>query len=177
MEPFIGEIRMFTWNWAPVGFALCDGAILQVQQNQALFALLSKTYGGDGVRTFALPDMRGRVAIPFNASYPLGRTGGAETVTLTADQVPAHVHTTNTVAAPGNAAGANGNLYAQVGRFKTNPTIRVYANPPVPAGAALVPLSATTIASAGGATGHANLQPYLVVNFCIATTGYYPPRD
>ncbi len=179
MEPFIGEIRVFMWDWAMEGFALCDGAILQVNQNPALFALINKTYGGDGVRTFALPDLRGRVAMPSdrtNDRYPLGEMGGAETVSLKADQVPRHSHRTNTVAFPGDAVGARDNLYAKVGQFRDNLPIDVYANPPMPPGSSLVMLSATTIASAGGGVAHPNMQPYLTVNFCIAIAGVFPIR-
>lgn len=178
MEPFLGEIRMFSYSWAPRGWALCNGAQLTIQQNQALYTLITNKYGGNGTTNFNLPDLRGQVPVSQGQSpvssniYNIGMKGGQETVTLTASQMPAHIHTTNVMDTTGNSAAPAGNLFAVPGQFKTNPVIPIYApkgtNTPVALNTAVVGMS-------GGAP-HSNMQPWAVTNYCIATSGLYPQR-
>jgi microcystin-dependent protein len=172
-QPFIGEIRMFGGNFAPVGWALCEGQIQQISQNSALFNLIGTTYGGDGVNTFALPDLRGRVPNHQGQSagtsvYVIGEISGVENVTLTGLQLPAHTHTAN-AAAIGNtdtpvnhypAADPAGNVV----QFKANT-------------AANATMNGSAIATAGGNQPHSNLQPLLAVNYIIALFGIFPSRN
>jgi microcystin-dependent protein len=168
-DPLIGEIRMFAGNFAPQGWAFCDGQLLPVAQNAALFSLLGTTYGGDGRTTFALPDLRGRVPVhpgqgPGLSQRRLGEKGGQESVTLSEAQIPAHVHKalgTNDQATfnePENALLARGRSY------ENNPTSEVAMHP-------------DTISSTGGGQDHDNLQPYLCINFIIALQGLFPSRS
>ncbi|WP_162305935.1 phage tail protein [Oleisolibacter albus] len=180
MDPFVGEIRMFSFVWAPRGWAACTGAQLQVRQNPALFSLIGNKFGGDGVNNFNLPDLRGRVPLgqgqyvdpAGTAAYQIGNTGGSETVTLTQPQIPQHIHTTNVVTTTGNSPAPGANLLAQPGVYQNNPVIAIYAPR---GGNAPVALAASTVSSSGGAP-HPNLQPWAVTNYCIATTGVYPSR-
>lgn len=188
MEPFIGEIRMFSWNWAPEGFALCNGTTLQISQNQALAALLGNTYGGDRVKTFNLPDLRGRTPVMEGAdpnishTYALGEKGGTDAVTLTSAQVPIHSHQVGAITDPGNAvtpglpSQKGANVFATVAKLGTNPTAAIYYTPP--AGTTpTVALQSSTVSTAGGGSPHSNMQPYTTTNFCIATLGLWPPRQ
>lgn len=188
MEPFVGEIRMFSWDWPPHGFALCNGAILQISQNQALAALLGNTYGGDRVKTFGLPDLRGRTPVMEGTdatiahTYALGEKGGVDAVTLTPTQVPIHIHTVGANTDPGNAvvpglpAQKGANLFATVAQLGTNPTCSIYYTPP--AGTTpTVSLNSSSVSASGGSLPHSNMQPFTVTNFCIATTGIWPPRQ
>ncbi|MGH9445428.1 MAG: phage tail protein [Terriglobia bacterium] len=164
-EPFLGEIRVFGFNFAPQGWASCNGQILPIAQNQALFALLGTTYGGDGQRTFALPDLRSRAAMHLGSLYPQGQSAGAETVQLTLNQIPSHTHAVNCGNAAANQASPAGGFWAQ-----DNQAYKLYSN-------------STDSALAPGAVGavggqpHPNLQPYLCVNFCIALQGIFPSRN
>ena len=178
MDPFLGEIRIFGWNWAPKGWALCNGASLPVQQNIALFSLLGVTFGGTANQSFNLPDLQGRTPIAFGTgadgiAYQWGDKGGAEAVELTVNNLPPHIHSVNAFAGSGDKPGLTGNLPANVayGSGKTSGS-NIYAAPQNP-----VALAADTVANAGGTEGHPNMQPYTVVNFCIATLGLFPPRD
>jgi microcystin-dependent protein len=171
-DPFGAEIRIFPFFFAPKGWAFCDGQLLPLSQNTALFSLLGTTYGGDGKSTFALPDMQGNVPMhpgqgPGLSLHDLGETGGSETVTLLESEIPAHSHTLNALAAVGNRTTPVTNTIARV----TGATPYV-----VPAGAALVNMSDQALAPAGGDLPHNNLQPYLTLNFCIALQGVFPPR-
>jgi microcystin-dependent protein len=187
-EPFLGEIMLFAGTFAPRGYALCNGQLLSITQNTALFSLLGTTYGGDGRTTFALPDLRGRFPLgagqgPGNLSpYNLGQPGGSETITLSTAQLPAHTHSVGGIPATTAAATSSspaGNVLAVAnGRTTTseeNLTLNTYA----PAGTS----PATTLGSGGttGSTGNgqpiSNLSPYLALNFCIAVQGIYPSRD
>jgi microcystin-dependent protein len=166
-EPFIAEIRMFSFGFAPKGWATCDGQLMAIAQNQALFALLGVMYGGNGTSNFNLPDLRGRIPIHIASGYPQGTASGTETVQLTLSQIPPHTHglqaTTNTttVNVPvGNAFANSPSAY---------PIYSDVAN--------LVTMNAATIASEGGGGGHVNIQPFLVINFCIALSGYFPSRN
>jgi microcystin-dependent protein len=171
MDPFVAEIRIFPFNFAPKGWAFCDGQILPLSQNTALFSLLGTTYGGDGKTTFALPDMQGNAPMhpgqgPGLSLHDLGETGGSDTVTLLETEIPSHNHALNVSAADATDQQAGGELYAGgVGG------IAFYGVP-----GPLTSVSASTIAPAGGSQPHNNLQPYLTLNFCIALQGVFPPR-
>ena len=169
-EPFIGEIRMFAGNFAPRGWAFCDGQLLAVSQNDALFSLLGTIYGGDGRSTFGLPDMRGRVPVhagqgPGLSDYRLGAKGGAEKITLTVNQLPSHTHNakgTNDIA---DATTPGGNVPAQ------STVVDLYF--PV---APTVDMNAAAMPNVGGSRSHTNLMPFLCVHFIIALFGIYPSR-
>ena len=171
-EPFVGEIRMFAGNFAPVGWAFCDGQLLAVSQNDALFSLLGTIYGGDGRTTFGLPDLRGRVPIhagsgPGLTPRNLGSKGGAENVTLTTSQLPSHNHTV-----PASGAGANSGT--PTGRVSANtaPT-NVYST----SLATNQTMNNAAVSQTGGSQSHTNLMPTLCVNFIIALFGIYPSRQ
>jgi microcystin-dependent protein len=170
-EPFVGEIRMFGFGFAPQGWALCNGQLLPINQNQALFSLLGTTYGGDGRITFAVPDLRSRVPVgqgqgPGLSSYAEGQAGGAETVTLAVSQMPGHTHP---VKASSSAAGSD----QPEGRALARSASHIYTAGPD----ASTVLNAGMLGDAGGSQPHDNIQPYLAVNFCIALAGIFPSRD
>lgn len=172
-DQFVAEIRIFPFNFAPKGWAMCNGQLLPISQNTALFSLLGTTYGGDGKSTFALPDLQGRAAMhpgqgPGLSLRDLGETGGSDTVTLLPSEIPAHTHEIRAAVVPGNRTGPAGNAFARV--TSGNPYIP--ADPP-PAQAAL---SDQALAPYGGSLPHNNLMPYLTMNFCIAMQGVFPPR-
>jgi microcystin-dependent protein len=172
MDPFVAEIRIFPFNFAPKGWAWCDGQILPLSQNTALFSLLGTTYGGDGKSNFALPDLQGRAPMhpgqgPGLSLHDLGETGGSETVTLLESEVPSHSHALRASSLPGEDASPGAEALARsVGAvlYQTN----VAQN--------LVAMSPQALAPAGGDQPHNNLQPYLTFYFCIALQGVYPPR-
>ena len=168
-EPFLGEIRMFGGNFAPRGYANCDGQLLSIAQNTALFSLLGTTYGGNGQTTFALPDLRGRVPLHFSGATPLGSRAGVENVTLTTAQIPAHDHGVRASAEAAGATNPTGNVLAKKPRFGAD----VYAPPPTTP----IALSPASIASTGGSQPHPNQQPYLVLTFVIALSGVFPSRN
>jgi microcystin-dependent protein len=170
-EPFVGEIRMFGFGFAPQGWALCNGQLLPISQNTALFSLLGTTYGGDGRTTFALPNMQSRVPVcqgqgPGLSSYVEGQAGGAETVTLAAAQMPGHTHP---VKASSSAAGSD----QPGGRALARSASHIYTAEPDTS----TVMNADMLGGAGGSQPHGNIQPYLAVNFCIALTGIFPPRN
>lgn len=172
-EPYIGEIRLFSFGYAPKGWATCDGQTINIVQNQALYSLLGTTYGGDGVTTFKLPDLRGRTTLHRSSAYQEGAAGGAETVALaTTAQLPAHTHLLAANTAAGSSNVPQGNLLAAV--QDSSGTKFGYAVAKAIPAATLAPGS---ISSTGGSSGHNNMQPTLVINYCIALTGYYPPRS
>jgi microcystin-dependent protein len=169
-EAYLGEIRMFGFNFAPSGWAMCNGQTLPISQNTALFALLGTTYGGNGTSTFALPNLQSSVAIHQGqraglSPYVIGQTGGQENVTLTSPQIPAHAHPVLA-----NAATASGSRPA--GSVLARTTADIYAA--APDGTAM---NAGMIGNTGGSQPHPNIQPYLVVNFCIALQGIFPSRN
>ncbi len=168
-EPFIGEIKMVSFNFAPKGWALCNGQILPINQNQALFAILGTTYGGDGRTTFALPDLRGRTPISASGEHPLGQVAGAEAVTLTTDQVAAHSHTLLASAAPAATNDPIGNVIAKKARFGVD----LFAAPNPAKTVAMAPSALNT---SGALKPHDNMQPYLTVNFVISLRGIFPSR-
>ena len=165
-EPFLAEVKMMGFNFAPRGWAFCDGQILPINQNQSLYSLLGTTYGGDGRTSFALPDMRGRTPIHVSNSHRLGQKSGEETHTLTGAEMPAHTHGargSTDAASAGDAAGnatatAESNIY---GTFQA---------------ANAVAMGSMKIGNAGGSQAHNNMQPYQTVNFCIALRGLFPSR-
>lgn len=170
-EPFIGEIRLFGFNFAPVGWSTCDGQLLNISQNQALYALLGTTYGGNGTTNFNLPDFRGRTLLHASATYGEGKAGGAETVALAAtSELPAHSHTLFANSAPGGSNLPQGNILAAT--QSPDNTKSAYATTKVAAN-----LAGGTLSPAGGSAGHNNVQPSLTVNFCIALTGLWPSRN
>ncbi len=166
-EPFLSEIRIMSFSFPPRGWTLCNGQMLPINQNQALFALLGTTYGGDGRTTFALPDLRGRTPIHFGAGHTLGERGGEQAHTLTISELPMHTHffnanstaaTTNnpgpTTGTMGLAASAGSQLYGPAGN--------------------LVPMDPRGASTVGGSQAHLNMQPFLTLSFCIALQGIFP---
>jgi microcystin-dependent protein len=174
-DPFVAEIRIYPFNFAPKGWAFCDGQLLPISQNTALFSLLGTTYGGDGKSTFALPNMQGNAPMhpgqgPGLSLHDLGETGGAEVVTLLESEFPAHSHSVNVgtqdsalvqVPSPTRILGKSAGAFAYVPGSPT-PT--------------LTQMNFNVVAPAGGDQPHNNMQPYLTLNFCIAMQGVYPPR-
>ncbi len=168
-EPFLAEVRMMGFNFAPRGWAFLDGQILPINQNQSLYSLLGTTYGGDGRTTFALPDLRGRTPIHVGNGHPQGQKGGEETVSLTAAQIGAHSHTARALAVVGNQDSPSNNLLAE-----EVATDFAYRDPEADQ---MTALRSGTISNAGGGQAHENMQPYLAVNFCIALQGLFPSRN
>ena len=163
-SPFIGEIRMFAGNFAPVGWAFCDGTVMPISQNDALFNLIGTTYGGDGQTTFALPNLQSRVPVHVGPGFALGQTGGAETVTLTTSQIPAHSHVPHANSAPGTQAGPSGGAWAQstLNQFSSSsPNLNM--NP-------------AALGSSGGSQPHDNMVPFLVINFILSLFGIFPSQ-
>ena len=172
-EPFIAEIRIFSGNFAPRSWAFCDGQLLPIAQNTALFSLIGTTYGGDGRTTTALPDLQGRAPMhagrgPGLTSRRLGQKIGVETVTLTEAQIPAHSHALRSTAAPAQVKDPIGNVFAE------SPDEDAY-NSATPGN--LVTMNADMVGNAGGGLSHTNVQPYLTLNFIIALQGLYPSRS
>jgi microcystin-dependent protein len=166
---FIGEIKLFPFTFAPKGWAVCQGQLLSIAQNQALFSLLGTTYGGNGQTTFALPDLRGRVPMHSgNGPVSLGQLSGVENVTLTKSNLPAHTHT---IAATSNVGTTQSFAGSTIASCSVD-TISFYG----PA-EAMQPLNPANVANAGGSQPHSNCQPSLVMNFCIATGGVFPSRN
>jgi microcystin-dependent protein len=164
-EYYLGEIRLMAIPFAPRGWALCDGQLLSIQQNQALFSLLGTTYGGNGTTTFALPDLRGRAAVHAAgaSSVSLGAVGGAENVTLTAGHLPQHSHAAQ-------ASSADASVVSPAGAYWAETAEAAYGTD------ATGVMSNTAISSSGGNQPHPNMPPYLVANYVIALAGEYPSR-
>jgi len=171
-DPFVAEIRIFPFNFAPKGWAWCDGQLLPLSQNTALFSLLGTTYGGNGKSNFALPDLQGRAPMhpgqgPGLSLHDLGETGGSETVSLLESEIPGHSHSLNASTQDGGDSHPVPNLLAQaigVGPYNTQGT------------APIVQMNPVSLAPAGGDQPHNNMQPYLTFYFCIALQGVFPPR-
>lgn len=163
-EPFLGEIRLFANNYAPRGWMFCEGQILQINQNQALYALLGNVYGGNGVTTFALPDYRGRIPIHVSSTIPLGTAQGEAAHTLTTNEMPQHTHQVSASSNIGSQATAVNNAWAVADN--------IYG----PA-ESMVSMNSNAISTAGSSQAHNNMQPYLVVNYAIAIQGIFPSRN
>jgi len=168
-DPFVAEIRIFGFNFAPTGWAQCNGQILPISQNTALFSLLGTTYGGNGKSTFALPDMQGNAPMhpgqgPGLSLHDLGETGGSEFVTLLQSEMPAHPHIAKGSSDDDDSTIPAGHAYGQLSV--------VYA----PSASPLIAMAPQILTPAGGDLPHNNMQPYLVLNFCIALQGVFPPR-
>lgn len=174
-NPFIGQIILFAGNFAPKGWALCQGQTLAIQQNAALFAIIGTTYGGNGTSTFQLPDLRGRVAVsqgqgPNTSNYSLGQQTGTEQVTLTTSQMPSHSHNVLVNAGAGTQASPNGNFLAQTGGRSPGDTYNTTSS-------TNAILNQASIQANGSSQPHNNLQPLLALNYIIALQGIYPSRD
>jgi microcystin-dependent protein len=167
MDPFLGEIRMFGGNFAPQGWATCDGQMLPIAQNTALFSLLGTTYGGNGQTTFALPDLRGRLPVHIGGGLTIGQADGSETVISTTTNLPAHTHAAN-------AASAATTLSPASQYWAADPGANVAPYAAAPDGRVM---SGTAIGAQGGSQPHANMQPFLAVTFIIALEGIYPSRS
>jgi len=166
-EPFLSEIRIMSFIFAPRGWALCDGQLLPINQNQALFSLLGTTYGGDGRVNFALPDLRGRVPIHFGAGHTLGERGGEQAHTLSLSEIPTHIHA---VAASTSATGGGSNAAGNYLGGGNN----VYA---APNAGTLTTLRPDTVGNVGGSQAHLNMQPFTTLNVCIALQGIFPSQN
>lgn len=164
-EPFIGEIRMFSINFAPKNWAQCNGQVLPINQNQTLFSLLGTTYGGNGVTTFALPDLRGRVPVHFTNTQLLGSVGGEQSHTLTEAEMPVHIH------------GLTGTASAAETKIATDAYLAAVDNAYTAAAGNLTAMASSEVGQAGGSQPHDNMQPYLTLIFCIALQGIYPNRN
>jgi microcystin-dependent protein len=168
-SPFVAEIRMFGFNFPPTGWAFCNGQLLPISQNTALFSLLGTTYGGDGKSTFALPDMQGNVPLHQGQGqglslYDLGQIGGSSTVTLLTSEIPVHSHSFTATEEVVNENNVTNNFFG-AGESRYAPVNNV------------VQMAPQALPPAGGSLPHNNMMPYLVVNFCIALQGVFPPRS
>jgi len=163
-EPFLGQLSIVSFGYAPKGWALCNGQFLPINQNQALFSLLGTTYGGNGQTTFALPDLRGRAPFHMGSSFTQGQAGGQTAVTLNIQQLPTHLHQANASTADGDVPTGTSNM---LGAFNNG-----YAG-----AASLTSLIPQEISNVGGSQPHENMSPFLVLNFIIALQGIFPSRN
>ena len=161
-EPFLSELRIMSFGFAPKSWAMCNGQLLPINQNQALFSLLGTTFGGDGRVNFALPDLRGQVPIHVGSGHTLGEKGGEQAHTLSIAELPTHTHSFNVQGASGNATTGAGNFLANAGSD-------LYT-----AAASLVAMNPGAAGNTGGSQAHLNMQPFLVLTFCIALQGIFP---
>lgn len=181
MDNYIGEIRLFAGTFAPVGWAICDGSLLPISQNDVLYTLLGTTYGGDGVTTFGLPDLRGRVPVSQGRSttgtqYVLGSKAGTDSVTLTTANMPAHQHTFSVSNSAATQISANNAFLANPVDQTTNAkTVLFYL--PDTTQETVQPLLADSLTTAGGSQPHENRMPYTVINYIIATQGIFPTQQ
>lgn len=166
MEPFLGEIRLFGFGFVPRGWAPCNGQLLSINTNQALFSLLGTSYGGDGIQTFALPDYRGRVPVHQTGTMPVGSIGGEEAHTLTVAEMPSHNHHVSASNGDGTSKSPEGMTWA-VPQSKANSFSQTLDKT----------MSGAAFGSSGGNQPHSNMQPYLTINYCISTQGIYPSRN
>ena len=165
-QPYVGEIRIFAGNFAPAGWMFCEGQLLPISENETLFQLIGTTYGGDGQSTFALPDLRGRLALHQGNGYLLAETGGAEEVTLTINQIPAHSHPLLGSSGNGSQSSPQNNVLA------SSTLIKPYSGE-----AADTAMAATSISSIGNNQPHTNFQPYLCLNYIISLFGIFPSQN
>lgn len=163
-EPFLSEIRIMSFVFAPKGWALCNGQLLPINQNQALFALLGTTYGGNGQTTFALPDLRGRTPIHTGSGHTLGESGGEQAHTLSIAELPTHTHVAQASPSNANSPTPTGNVLAGA--------LNAYRAPD-----GLGPLHPASVTNVGGSQAHLNMQPFLTLSFCIALQGIFPSQN
>lgn len=166
-SPYVGEIRMFAGNFAPAGWMFCEGQLLPISEYETLFNLIGTTYGGDGQSTFALPDLRGRLAVHQGNGFTLAETGGVETVTLTTSQIPSHSHPFLASTDPGGQTAPSKNVVAKIVGAAASAYIQ---------GAPSAPLAPGSIGSTGGSQPHDNFQPYLCIDFIISLFGVFPSQ-
>jgi microcystin-dependent protein len=162
--PFLGQISMIAFNFAPQGFALCNGQLMPINQNTALFSLLGTIYGGNGTTTFALPNLQGRTPMHFGNGFVIGQAAGEATHTLDSSEMPSHTHQVNGDPATATSAGASGDVWAKNTASPYSSTSNAVMSP-------------AAIGNAGGSQAHDNFQPYLVINFVIALQGIFPSRN
>ncbi len=160
-EPFLSELRLFSFGFPPKGWALCNGQLLPINQNQGLFSLLGTTFGGDGRVNFALPDLRARAPIGSWSAYSLGERMGEEAHTLSISEIPTHTHLVNASTQAGDTPAPGGNLFASASNLYRAPSD-------------LVALNAASVTNVGGSQAHTNLPPFLVLNWCVALQGIFP---
>lgn len=166
-EPFLSEVRLMSFDFPPKGWALCNGQLLPINQNQGLFSLLGTTFGGDGRVNFALPDLRGRTPIHVGSSHTLGERGGEQAHTLSIAEIPTHTHVLNATGLPGNSPNP---VFSGTGhRFATDP-----GNAYTSSASNLTSLNAGSVSNVGGSQAHLNMQPFLTLSFCIALQGIFP---
>jgi len=165
-EPFLSEIRIMSFVFPPKGWALCNGQLLPINQNQALFSLLGTTYGGDGRVNFGLPDLQSRVPIHMGSGHTLGERGGEQAHTLTISEIPTHVHTCNATSIPATTNTPGATLLAA-----QSTASQLYSSP-----SNLVAMNAGAIGPVGGSQAHLNMQPFLTLSFCIALQGIFPSQ-
>jgi len=163
-EPFLSEIKIVSFNYAPKGWAFCNGQFMPINQNQALFALLGTTYGGNGQTTFALPNLKGRVPISFGNGHTLGEAAGSSAVTVNIQQLPTHLHPLNVQDANGTTSNPANSFFGAGNNCYHSPTNLVTMNP-------------ASVSTVGGSQPHNNMMPYLVLNFIIALQGIFPSRN
>jgi microcystin-dependent protein len=165
-QPYVGEIRMFAGNFAPAGWMFCDGQLLPISENETLFQLIGTTYGGDGQSTFALPDLRSRLPMHPGNGHIQAETGGAESVTLTTNQIPVHNHPVLATSNVGTQSSPVNNYFAAAG-------VQLYADPPV---ASPIGMKNTLVGQMGGSQPHENMAPYLAISFIISLFGIFPSQ-
>ena len=163
-EPFLGETRWISWNYPPKGWAFCNGQLLPINQNQALFSLLGTTYGGDGQVNFALPNLRGRTGIHEGNGHTLGEAGGTTSVTINIQQLPQHLHFEQASSTNAASSVPNNNVLAASNNLYTPP-------------ASLTTLSPDSVTNVGGSQPHINMMPFLTLNWCIALQGIFPSQN
>ena len=170
-QPYVGEIRMFGFSFAPAGWAFCNGALMPISENEVLFQLIGTTYGGDGEETFALPNLASRIPLhigtgPGGITYQLGESGGVEEVTLTVNQIPIHTHQATVTSVAGNSSSPANSVWApnaDTGIVQFTAGANANSN-----------MGAASMTPVGGSQPHTNLMPYLAINFCISLFGIYP---
>jgi microcystin-dependent protein len=163
-EPFLSEIRIMSFSYAPRGWAMCNGQLLPINQNQGLFSLLGTTFGGNGQTTFALPDLRGQTPIHVGNGHVVGEKGGAQSVTVSISQMPLHTHALMASPSNGNSVQVNNDVFAGA--------LNVYRGPDQ-----LTALNPQCVTNVGGSQAHLNMQPFLVLTFCIALQGIFPSQN
>jgi microcystin-dependent protein len=171
-DPFVGEIRMFAGNFAPLDWMFCNGQLISIAQNTALFSLIGTTYGGNGTTTFALPDLRGRIPLHRDSNYPIGMASGQETVTLNSTQLPAHSHAFGTLAATASAPNGNATHTTPIGNRFAGGAIKAYT-----AGTPSIAMNNAVMTAAGGNQAHDNRMPYMAINYIISLYGIFPSRN